>query len=592
MINKMTHKERDKTNMIECLQIKNVMEYSAKSIVNEFGRYFSTIGGELARKIPQPKHSISTYIQNIPPNPKSIFLSPTSKEEIERLIEGLQNKKSSGHDNISNLLLKELKTAISTPLDILFNKSITTCIFPDNMKHGDIVPLYKSKERYLTTNYRPISLLTTISKILEKIMYVRTYSFLNNTNQLYKGQYGFRSKHSTESAISELIGNISKGLHNNKYTIGVFLDLSKAFDTLNHKILLQKLDKYGIRGLAKNWFASYLNNRKQRVKCTPESTGKLVYSEYNHVHLVTPQGSCLGPLLFIIFTNDFYLATNFVNSLLFADDTTLYQSHKKLSYLKWQIEEDLKTTMDWFRANQLTLNISKTVCILFSPNTKIQTINIEIGDKLIISEETTKFLGMWIDRSLNWKKHMSTLISKVKQNTNMLKINNKYLSIHAKKLIYHSHIMSHLLNGLLLWGNMVDNTTMQKIQNCLDKCYNLITHKKSTPANMKEDGFLSIRDLLTIENCKLAYKQQHEILPENIGKLMNTDSKNKLLTKSHHYSTRHKNDLNIPQAKYKLYHTSYLCKALSAYTLMPLAIKGKPSLKSFVNSLKRHLLST
>ena len=414
MINRISHNERDKTNLIECLKIENIMDYNAKNIASEFGKYFSSIGKTLANQIPTSNHNINTYINNIIPNPNTIYIQPTTKQEVERLIDGLKNKNSSGYDDITNNLLKGIKTAISTPLEILFNMSLSTGEFPDLMKLGDVIPLYKAKEKYLTTNYRPISLLTTTSKILEKLMYKRTYNFLIETNQLYPGQYGFRSNHSTEHAISELIGNIAKGFENNKYTIGIFLDLSKAFDTLSHSILLQKMEKYGIRGHALAWFASYLRNRKMRSKCIPESTGKIEYSNYYQVEYGTLQGSCLGPLLFIIFTNDFHLTIKHANSLLFADDTTLYQCHRKLSYLKWIMEEELKSTMDWFRANQLTLNLSKTVCILFSPNPKITNIELNLDTMHLNSVDNTKFLGMWVDKQLNWKKHMSIVLTKFK----------------------------------------------------------------------------------------------------------------------------------------------------------------------------------
>ena len=231
MINRISHNERDKTNLIECLKINNIMDYNAKNIANEFGDYFSSIGKTLATQIPK---------SNIIPNPKTIYIQPTTKQEVEKLINGLENKNSSGYDEITNNLLKGIKTTISTPLEIIFNISLSTGEFPDRMKLGDVIPLYKAKERYLTTNYRPISLLTTTSKILEKLMYKRTYGFLTETNQLYQGEYGFRNNHSTEQAISELVGKIAKGFENNKYTIGIFMDLSKAFDTLNHSILLQK----------------------------------------------------------------------------------------------------------------------------------------------------------------------------------------------------------------------------------------------------------------------------------------------------------------------------------------------------------------
>ena len=200
LINKLTNKEHDKTNLIECLKIDNIMDYNSKHITEEFGKYFANIGREPTNTVTKPIHTTDTYIKNILPNPKSMFLRPTTQQEIEKLIDKLENKSSSGHDDISNRLLKKLKTSISAPLQTIFNKSLMTGVFPDLMKKGDVVPLYKAREKYLTTNYTPISLLTTISKILEKIMYTRTYTFLTECNQLYKGQYGFRSHHSTENA--------------------------------------------------------------------------------------------------------------------------------------------------------------------------------------------------------------------------------------------------------------------------------------------------------------------------------------------------------------------------------------------------------
>ena len=185
----------------------------------------------------------------------------------------------------------------------------------------------------MVTNYRPISLLITMSKILEKVIYSRVYNFLVETEQLYQSQYGFRTSHSCQKAISELIGNILKKQEENKLTIGVFIDLSKAFDTLSHDILLRKLHKYGIRGTPLKWFKSYLGDRSMRVKVN-SSNGPLVYSTYHPLTYGTTQGSCLGPLLFLIFINDLHYSVIHGISLLFADDTTLLHNLRNLRYLK------------------------------------------------------------------------------------------------------------------------------------------------------------------------------------------------------------------------------------------------------------------
>ena len=186
MINRIISKENDKTNCVEYLKIENILYYDTKIITEEFGKFFSSVGKNLAHRIKPSKTNIEDYIERIPLNDKSLFMTPTHEEEIEKIIDSLANKTSSGYDSLDNKLLKQLKTCLSKPLSIIFNKSLATGEFPHEMKKADVVPLYKVKERYLVTNYRPISLLLTLSKILEKVVYKRTYQFLNETNQLYQ----------------------------------------------------------------------------------------------------------------------------------------------------------------------------------------------------------------------------------------------------------------------------------------------------------------------------------------------------------------------------------------------------------------------
>ena len=325
LINDIIKKTGNKKNMIESLKIKNLMKYDPDSITTEFCEFFSTVGERFAKDIKPSQDSIDHYLDKMP---------KSDVEEIHYLIKSLPNKTSSGHDSISNNLLKKLSPSILEPLAIIFNKSLETGIFPEEMKMADVVPLYKSKAEYECTNYRPISLLLTISKLLEKLMYKRIYYFLEQTDQLYQSQYGFRKSHSSETAIMELASNIIKGKDDGFYTLALFIDLSKAFDTVNHNILLDKLDKYGIRGVAKEWYRSYLTNRQMRVKCCVSSTGKCEHSKYLPLTYGAPQGSCLGPLIFLIFTNDLHRQIENCNIILFADDTTLYKTHRNLNYLK------------------------------------------------------------------------------------------------------------------------------------------------------------------------------------------------------------------------------------------------------------------
>ena len=259
-MNNISGKVNNKTELVECLSINNIDHYDANSITNELGKHFSTVGKKFAEAIPTPVKPSRSFIEKIIFNEKSMFLYEVTESEIRNLIDSQENKSSGGFDNNSNIILKKLKPTIVPPLTKIVNLSLATRVFPKKMKHADVVPLYKNKNRKEVTNYRPI-LLLTLSKIFKKVMYTRTYRFLNDTNQIFGSQYGFRTRHSCDNAIGELLGNIVKNQELGKYTIALFLDLSKAFDTLKHEILLSKLEIYGIRGLCLDSFKSYLSNR-------------------------------------------------------------------------------------------------------------------------------------------------------------------------------------------------------------------------------------------------------------------------------------------------------------------------------------------
>ena len=257
----------------------------------------------------------------------------------------LPSKTSFGHDKISNVMLKSIIPAISIPLSIVFNQSILTGKFPYKMKQAEVVPLYKGKDMDLVVNYRPISLLITISKLLEKVVYRCVYSFLEKYDILFQSQYGFCSNHNCEHAILELSGKILQAREKSKHPACIFLDLSKVFDMLNHQVLLRKLDRIGIRGIANTWFESYLSGRSMVTKVTT-SEHKLTYSDVFDISFGTAQGSCLGPLLFLLFCNDIYLLPLYSQLILFADDTTLLNSHRSKIYLEYMLNRDMEMLLD------------------------------------------------------------------------------------------------------------------------------------------------------------------------------------------------------------------------------------------------------
>ena len=230
---------------------------------------------------------------------------------------------------------------------------------------------------------------------------------------MYLSQYGLRQKHSCENAIQELLSSILKKKANKQYTAAIFLDLSKAFDTLDHKILLQKMEKYGIQGLVLDCFKSYLENRSMCVKSLVGTPPSLEISETYNIKYCVPQGSCLGPMLFLIYCNDLPVNLTMSNSILFLDDATIYQSHANLCYLKWCFEIELNHLIDWFYANKLTLKLSKSVCVLFHGPVGLK-FTLEVEGIIIPTVKVTTFLAVIIDDHLKWDQHISKLILKTR----------------------------------------------------------------------------------------------------------------------------------------------------------------------------------
>jgi hypothetical protein len=247
-----------------------------KDLAMEFNDYFSNVGSNLAKNMHDDK-SYKNYLKTSLKN--NLFLKPATSEEVRKLLCELNPNKSCGDDSVSPKLLKYNADILTSIFTHIINTSFANGKFPEQLKLAKVIPIFKKNEKYLTTNYRPISLLSVISKIIEKVMHLRVMSFLNKYKLLYCYQFGFRQKYSTILALIETVDTIQQDLENGFYVGGIYLDLTKAFDTVDHKILLDKLCHYGIRGHALSWFDSYLNNRKQYtvVNGTKSDTKAVTY---------------------------------------------------------------------------------------------------------------------------------------------------------------------------------------------------------------------------------------------------------------------------------------------------------------------------
>ena len=522
-------------------------------IANSLASYFANVGKVFAGKIPNSTRSVRSYLEALQKNASTLYFYPSTESEIRSFVADLPSKHSSGSDNISNVLLKDLIPYLCEPLCILINKSLESGVFPNLMKLAEVVPLYKGKSGDQETNYRPISLLTTMSKVMEKVVYKRVYDFLTSTGQICDTQYGFRSKHSCDHAVAQVVGTILKNLENKRITVSVMLDLSKAFDTIEHWIMIEKLELYGVRGVCLDWFKSYLEHRQMRVRCRVTSTQEEVLSDNHTVNYDTLQGSCLGPLIFLIFVNDMQLHLTDVDSVQFADDTTIIFSHRNPNYLKYCVERELEVLNDWFKVNKLTLNVDKSVYLVFDRSGCNKLQQLMIGGKPIKKVKETKFLGTWLDDQLNWKSHISRLISRLKCGLGMLQRNRTHLTTRAKKLLYYGQVHSHLCYGIGVWGPMISKGQLNDLRKVQMKCLKLVNPSIPTNRVLPHLKILNIEKLIDLEQCKLGYKLCHQMLPVALTNLIKQDQNNTDLTKTHPYSTRQKAIPHRPNAKLGLY---------------------------------------
>ena len=419
-------------------------------MADTINKFYVNIGKTVEEKIPQGNKSFLHYLTNR--NAFNIVLNPCTTEEIRNYISDMVSSKATGPNSIPTNLLKHFIDELTEPLVNIINKSLKEGTFPDILKLASVCPIYKKSDRTKCANYRPISLLSNLSKIFEKTMYNRIELFLSEFEIIYKLQFGFRKKYSTEHALLSIVEEIRKNLNNGEFSCGAFIDLEKAFDTVNHQILLSKLEHYGIRDTSLTWIASYLSNRKQKVKLNG------VNSKSERVSCGVPQGSILGPLLFIIYVNDMHSAVKTSIMHHFADDTNLLFSSKNQNKITKIINSDLKLLFEWLCVNRLSINVSKTEFIVFRPPKKTlnKRIVLELNQTKIYESNKIKYLGLILDSRLKWNYHINELTKKLNRAVGIIYKIRPDCSQKVLLSLYYSLFHSHLTYGLSVWGKSND----------------------------------------------------------------------------------------------------------------------------------------
>ena len=571
-----------KSTIFTSLKINNELISDSEKISNHFNDYFVSVASNLVSNLPLTSFKFEDYLPCS--SMQSIYFYPTNLIEMKRLLGSLKPKTSAGVDEIPPCIIKSTPDNILLALTHIFNLSLEKGEFISEFKTAKVIPIHKKDSLSNVSNYRPISLLCTMSKLLERLVYNRILSYLNKENFFFENQFGFRKNHSTCHATTLLVESIADAFENRKSVLGLFLDLSKAFDTIDHKILLSKLWHYGIRGVAHQWLCSYLSNRMQLV----EING--VCSETKPIKFGVPQGSIIGPLLFSIYVNDFNKCLTMGKCFMYADDTNVFFQDKCYKSLYATAQEQLLNIENWLLANRLSLNIDKTHFLVFrTPHTTPPSHNLtlSIRNQPISLKSQTKFLGILFDRHLSWKPHMEFVLRKICIGYGTVKKISKYFNKKTLLLLYDTLITSHIRYCITTWyyGNKSTALKIQRIANKFIRIIYNLHYRDSVTNIMQENNIMTIDQLSNLEMACFMHKYTKNKLPNSFN---NYFSKN-LLNGNNKSITRTQSQFFPLYCRLELTKQSLKYKGPFTWNKIPLDIKQINSYEKFRKTLQIHL---
>ena len=535
MINALLNRKRKSSSITKIINANGDVINTPREIAENFNNYFGEIATKLKSEIPtnlgfskHPNDFISDEISN------TIFLNPVDGNEVCEIINKLKNK-ATLDTKISALKMANTDTMFQNVLANVINASFEQGQFPDQLKTAKVVPIHKNGSKYDVANYRPISLLPAISKIFEKTMHCRIVNFMEANNSLYEMQYGFRKGRSCEHALLKAQNLILESLNKKEIALLLLIDFSKAFDMVDHDILLGKLYKYGIRGNAHCWLKSYLKGRQQFVAIDGMESPKTT------LKIGVPQGSILGPLLFIIYINDLPNIHKFAKFILYADDANIILTGKDIQDITEQADRLATLLADWVNCNGLKLNLTKTNYMIFTRNKLFRQhdFNINISNIEIKRTTESKFLGIIINENVNWNSHVAAVRQKMSRYIGVMYRLKSILPLSARLNIYHSLVQSHINYCSLIWGfttksNIESIFAIQKkgLRTVIPGFVNYFYRKGVIPHHTKEAftkyDILAVHNIIAKNALVFMYKHYRNdetlALPNSVASTIHSDA--------------------------------------------------------------------
>lgn len=543
-------------------------------VADIFNRYFAAVGENIANSIPD---SVISPLRFVNHNIHTFFLQPTSPQEVISIVKSFKSKPCNV-DSIPNYIYKHIVEIFAGIISNLINESFISGKFPQKFKTGRVIALHKKGSKNIKSNYRPISTIHTLGKVFEKSMYDRLFTFTNKFNLISDKQYGFRRSFSTSDSLLNFTNAIYNSLNSKSNAVAVSLDYQKAFDCLNHEILIRKLHKLGIRGIPLDWFKSYLYNRNQFVVVNGHS------SSLTNITTGCPQGSVLSSLIFLLYIDDMHRCTPNLHFTHYADDTLVYYMHDSFQSLSNILNSGLNDISIWLKCNKLLLNTDKSNYLIFSNKKSIPDLNIKIDNTNIERVKSIKFLGVIIDEKISFAEHIQQTKTKISRAAGIMYKLSTVVPTTTLKCLYSSLVYSHLTYGVEVWGGS-SSSRVSRIISIQNKCVSLL----STSAHASLPEVYKQNNLMTFDNIHKFFTlvKFHKYLQKGnaiVSQLRTTQS-------NHSHSTRFANNQNfiVPPINISRYFSSFVYQSVNNYNDLPVHIKNL-NVSKFKKCIKNMLI--
>ena len=549
--------------------IVNNIEYSNPNEICEvLNDFFCNVGTEIDNSIPSTNYDPITHVTN---NTNSMFLYPAIDTECSIIIQNLKNSKQD-LDTLPVAILKEHSHILSPVIADLINVCFSTGVFPLLFKKATVISIFKKGDKTNPSNYRPISLLPLLSKILEKCFHTRLTHFIASNNLITHCQFGFQKGLSTEDAISEFCELVYSALNDKHHTINILVDLQKAYDTINREILLKKLDAYGVRGVPLDFIHSFLSDRTQRTKMND------TFSNYKIIPTGLPTGSVLSCTLFLLYINDMPQTFKNMYPIIYADDTTLSCHGTSMQTIARDCNEDLNSFYEWTKANRLSINTQKTHTFILS-NRPYDQPQIYINNSPITSSTSAKFLGVTLDSNMKFNLHTKEIATKIASSAGVLYNLQNYLPTETLTTLYYTLVYPYINYCIMIWGGTC-TSHIKQLETLQKRCIRTITGSTflaHTSPLFKKLKILKIRDVYNLKLALRAYKNRSTLEAQ--------------YSRTHSHNTRHHSLLLPHFERLTTTQNSLHYRLPTLWNTIPIEIKNSQTITQFKRLYKDHLLN-